>query len=387
METKKKQILLPKFIEEICSTLEENGYAAYAVGGCVRDILRGESPHDYDVATAASPEKVKRLFAETADTGLRHGTVTVICPEGAVEVTTFRQDGAYTDKRRPDSVTFVSDVQDDLARRDFTVNAMAFSPTRGLCDPFAGQMDLEKRILRTVGPPKCRFTEDALRILRLFRFSAQLSFSIDADTLSAAYSLAESLLYVSKERIFAEIKKFLERARKTHLASAAPVLSVILPAADLSAENTERIADCNAPAGKWALLCGEKTEETLRSLRAPRTLILSAAELASYKKGKHIVADVAALRHTAPTDFFSFIRDDAALRTWEEAKKSGVPMCPGALCISGKDIEKIGFCGREIGEVMQALFMYAIENPANNNEESLWEVATWMFRQKNSQKA
>lgn len=387
MEIKRKWIQLPAYIDTICRTLEEAGFPAYAVGGCVRDLLSGKVPHDYDVASAAPPQEVKRLFSRTADSGLSHGTVTVIMPEGTAEVTTFRRDGNYTDKRRPDSVSFVTDIAEDLSRRDFTVNAMAFSPSRGLCDPFGGRADMKREILRTVGPPEQRFSEDALRILRLFRFSAQLSFGIEEETAEAAYALAENLAFVSRERIFAETDKLLKHADIAQLRAAVPVLSAVMPEVCFSDENLQKTAACASRAGKWAGLCGERAEETLRKLHAPRALILSAAELASYKKGKHIVADVASLRHTAPEDFFAFLNEEEAQKAWEEAKKSGAPMHIGELCITGKEMEKIGFRGREIGKALQSLFVYVIENPANNNEERLREVATWMYRQKRSQKA
>ncbi len=378
---------LPKHIEAICERLEGAEFAAYAVGGCVRDLLLGKVPHDYDVTTAARPEAVKRLFPHTVDTGFSHGTVTIVLPEGNVEVTTFRQDGVYTDKRRPDSVTFLSEIDGDLSRRDFTVNAMAFSPTRGFCDPFSGREDLKRKILRTVGVPCVRFGEDALRILRLFRFAAKLRFSIEEETAAAAREMKDALSLVSRERIFSEVEKLLLYADVFALQNAASVLSAVLPQADLSPRSLQRAADCPAAAGKWAHLCGEKTEETLRNLRAPRALILSAGELASYRRGRYIVEDAAALRHTALKDFFAFLNDAEAEEEWHTAKKNGVPMEFGQLKITGKEIKEIGFCGREIGAVLQRLFVYAIENPANNKEEILREVATWIYKQESSQKA
>jgi len=386
MERKKRKLQLPGYIEEICEKLENAGFAAYTVGGCVRDLLRGEIPHDYDVTTAALPSLTKRLFPKTVDTGLTHGTVTVIMPEGIAEVTTFRRDGAYVDKRRPESVTFVSSVEDDLSRRDFTVNAIAYSPIRGLCDPFSGQEDLKAGILRTVGNPMKRFAEDALRILRLYRFAAQLHFSIDEETANAALRLSERLTHVSRERIYAETAKLIAYGDIVSLSAAASVLSQLVDA-DFSAENLKKVEKCASAAGKWAILCRDKTEEVLRSLRAPNVLLRSATELAAYKEGEHIAVDVAALRHTTPEDFFAFLDNPKALFAWEETKASGAPMDITSLAISGSQIEKIGFRGKEIGDVLQKLFMYAIQNPVNNNEESLKEVARWMYRQKESQKA
>ncbi|MBE7063763.1 MAG: hypothetical protein E7390_08285 [Ruminococcaceae bacterium] len=386
METKRSWMRIPKYIEFICSALEDAGFPSYAVGGCIRDLLLGKVPQDYDVASAAWPRDVKAIFPKTIDTGLSHGTVTVILPEGKAEVTTFRRDGEYTDRRRPDRVSFVTDIEEDLARRDFTVNAMAFSPSRGFYDPFDGRIDMEREVLRTVGKPEKRFTEDALRILRLFRFSAQLSFRIEEETAVAAYSLADSLTFLSRERIFSETDKLLHYADAAQLSAAVPVLSIVMPEVDFSEEIVQKTADCASRAGKWARLCGEKAGEILKRLHAPRALILSAAELASYKKGQHIVSDVASLRHTETETFFDFLNEEESRSAWEDAKKNGVPMQIGELCIDGSELERMGFRGREIGILLQNLFAYAIENPANNNKERLREVATWMYRQKYLQK-
>ncbi len=381
MERKTNVLALPKHIKVICNVLEEAGFAAYAVGGCVRDMLRGEAPHDYDVATAARPEEMKALFPHTVDTGLMHGTVTVVLPEGNVEVTTFRQDGAYADSRHPDAVTFVSQIEADLARRDFTVNAMAYSEKRGFCDPFGGRGDLNNKILRTVGEPQKRFGEDALRILRLYRFSAQLSFAMEAETEEAARLLAPTLSHVSRERIFAELDKLLGYASAKDLKHAETVFRAVMPIGPLTAENCDKIEKCTAIAGKWAHLCGKSADEILRGLRAPRALILSAGELANYKKGKHIVSDVAHLRHSAPDVFFAYLQNEAAEEAWQSARATGVPMRIDELSVSGEDMKTIGFDGREIGEVLERLFMYAIENPANTKKEILMEVATWIYKQ------
>ncbi len=386
-EMKKMQLPLPNYVKEVCHALEKAGFSAYAVGGCVRDLLLGKSPHDYDVTTAARPEDIKRTFSHTVDTGISHGTVTVVLPEGTIEVTTFRADGTYSDNRRPDSVSFLADIDGDLARRDFTVNAMAYSPVRGFCDPFSGREDLQKKILRAVGVPLVRFEEDALRILRLFRFAAQLSFSIEEETAHAAERLVHTLSHVSRERIFAELHKLLQHAAAPDLQMAKPVLSYLLPQADLTERNLEKTATCTAMAGKWAQLCGEKAADTLRALCAGRNLILSAEELATYKTGGNIVADVATLRHTARADFFAFLQDEIKEREWNDAIEMGAPESIAQLAITGADLQNIGFCGREIGAALQKLFVYAIENPVNNKKEILREVATWIYRQKNSPRA
>ena len=372
---------LPKHIEYICQRLEENGFASYAVGGAVRDLLMGRTPGDYDVTTAALPEDVKRIFPRTADTGLAHGTVTVILSEGICEVTTFRADGPYKDGRHPEGVTFVPHIEGDLQRRDFTVNAMAFSPTRGFCDPFSGRADLERKILRTVGEAEARFSEDALRILRLYRFSAQLSFSIEEKTDAAARKLAPALKKVSRERIFAELSKMLFYADGKNLENTEEILKQIIPFSPKGREVYDKAAKCRHEAGKWARLLGENGAAILASLRAPRALVLSVGELAAYKSGKHIVADVAGLRHTSAEVFFDYLDDKEAFAAFAAAKNMGVPTHMGAMPVSGNDLISIGFTGREIGKALEALFMYAIENPGNNSKEKLMEVANWIYKQ------
>ena len=190
---------LPAPVSALIARLEQAGFATYLVGGCLRDGLLGKQATDWDLATAALPQQVQALFdhARVIETGLQHGTVTVILDGVQMEVTTFRKDGDYADHRRPEQVTFTASIEEDLARRDFTVNAMAYSPTRGLIDPFGGQADLEKKILRAVGDPIRRFEEDALRILRLVRFCAVLGFEAEAATAAAALTQAHLLEHIA----------------------------------------------------------------------------------------------------------------------------------------------------------------------------------------------
>ena len=198
---------LPETIAYILSRLRGAGFAAYAVGGCVRDTLAGREPHDWDVCTAARPEQVHAVFAgeDVRDTGLKHGTVTLVVAHMPCEITTFRVDGNYSDSRRPDSVSFTDDVTLDLARRDFTVNAMAYSPADGLIDPFGGREDLRNGVIRCVGKPRDRFAEDALRILRALRFASRFGYSVEANTAAAVRELAPTLDKIAPERIKAEL--------------------------------------------------------------------------------------------------------------------------------------------------------------------------------------
>ena len=204
-------IVLEPGAAALLDELHRAGFGAYAVGGCVRDSLLGLAPHDWDLCTAARPGQVMELFGEDRciPTGLQHGTVTVKRDGKLYEITTFRTDGSYTDSRHPDGVTFVPEVETDLARRDFTVNAMAYHPVRGFVDPFGGQADMKAKCLRCVGEPRLRFTEDALRILRALRFAAVLGFTLEEETAKAAFELKERLHLVSAERIYVELKKLL----------------------------------------------------------------------------------------------------------------------------------------------------------------------------------
>lgn len=200
---------IPEFIKSLINRFESSGFEAYAVGGCIRDRLLGMHQHDWDMCTSAAPDEVYKVLDgfEIIPTGIRHGTVTVITPDGSVEVTTFRGDGEYTDSRHPESVRFINSLTEDLKRRDFTINAMAYSDRSGLVDIFGGKADLKAGILRCVGEPEKRFTEDALRIIRALRFSAVYKLSIEASTASAIHICKNGLKNISAERIYAELKK------------------------------------------------------------------------------------------------------------------------------------------------------------------------------------
>ncbi len=203
------KIQLPDSVQFIIETIEQAGFEAYAVGGCVRDSILGREPDDWDITTSAKPEEIKQLFRHTVDTGIQHGTVTVLIKKECYEVTTYRIDGEYEDSRHPKEVNFTSLLSEDLRRRDFTINAMAYNESKGLVDLFHGQEDLQNGIIRCVGEPKERFTEDALRIMRAVRFSAQLGYEIEEQTGAAIKELSESLRHISIERIQVELVKLL----------------------------------------------------------------------------------------------------------------------------------------------------------------------------------
>ncbi len=210
-------VKLSKACENIIDTLLKAGFSAYAVGGAVRDAILGRPCHDFDITTSATPDEVKSLFPKTVDTGIKHGTVTVLQDGDAVEVTTFRADGKYLDNRKPESVTLVKNVSDDLARRDFTINALCFNRYEGIIDLFSGQKDLKEKIIRAIGNPEERFSEDALRILRAVRFSAQLGFQIEENTKNAIIKCAHLVKNLSVERISSEVDKILMSDSPEHL--------------------------------------------------------------------------------------------------------------------------------------------------------------------------
>ena len=280
----------------LLDALHAAGYAAYAVGGCVRDGLLGLCPHDWDLCTSALPQQVMNLFGEERciPTGLQHGTVTVKQGGGLYEITTFRTEGTYSDGRHPDEVHFVPDVREDLARRDFTINAMAYNEKEGLIDPFGGQNDLQQGIVRAVGVPYQRFTEDALRILRLYRFAARYGFAIDPATGQAAEALCTHLDCVSAERIEEELSKL--------LAAPAPaayldekILTVILPElAPEALDAAKPVVDAcpagseNLPVRLAALLLSlgeDGTRKVLRRLRCSNALIEETAVLVKESGG------------------------------------------------------------------------------------------------------
>ena len=235
------KIAIPNDVQYIISTLEQHNYEAYVVGGCVRDSLLGKHPDDWDITTSANPQQVKELFTHTIDTGLQHGTVTVRINHTNYEVTTFRVEEDYIDSRHPSKVYFTKQIADDLNRRDFTINAMAYNPKSGLVDLYNGQQDLQNHIIRCVGNPHERFTEDALRILRALRFSAQLNFDIDTNTLQAIRDCAPLLLNISAERIHTEFTKLLisNHPEKIEDAYTSGVTKIILPEFDLMMSTTQ----------------------------------------------------------------------------------------------------------------------------------------------------
>ena len=288
----------------LLDALHAAGYAAYAVGGCVRDSLLGRTAHDWDLCTSALPQQVMELFGaeQCIPTGLQHGTVTIKYGGQLYETTTFRTEGSYTDGRHPDAVQFVPDVREDLARRDFTINAMAYNEAEGLVDPFGGQKDLQNGLLRAVGEPQQRFTEDALRILRLYRFAARFGFALDAATARAARQLAPHLDCISAERIQEELAKLLTAPQPGAYLEPA-VLAVVLPELTPAAlEAAKPVVDA-CPAGeenlpvRWAALLGAlgeaDTHRVLKRLRCSNACIEETAVLVRETAGEGVCEEKA----------------------------------------------------------------------------------------------
>ena len=235
------QIKLPDKVSKIIDRLTAAGYEAYAVGGCVRDSVLGREPKDWDITTSAKPMEVKQLFSRTIDTGIKHGTVTVMLDKQGFEVTTYRIDGDYEDGRHPKEVTFTACLEEDLKRRDFTINAMAYNEQTGLVDIFGGMQDIQRNVVRCVGDAKERFTEDALRMMRAVRFSAQLGYQIEEGTKKAIRSMAPNLKLISAERIQAELVKLVISPHPDYLRTAyeTGITAQILPEFDLCMETAQ----------------------------------------------------------------------------------------------------------------------------------------------------
>lgn len=264
------KINLPKKVNQIIHTLQSNGYEAYAVGGCVRDSILNRVPDDWDITTSATPLETKALFPKTFDTGIEHGTITVLIDREAFEVTTYRVDGKYEDSRHPSEVTFTRSLKEDLLRRDFTMNAMAYNEEEGLVDIFGGMQDLENKLIRCVGNARARFGEDALRILRAVRFAAQLGFDIDQETQAAIMELSPTLENISAERIQVELIKMLTSSNPGMLKKAYElgITKVILPEFDAMMKTEQE-----NPHHKYSV--GEHTVKSIEAVRADKVLRLS----------------------------------------------------------------------------------------------------------------
>ena len=431
---------LPSAVTLALSRLESFGYEAYVVGGAVRDAMLGRALHDYDITTSASPEEIKSVFADfhTILTGEKHGTVTVVIDSMPLEITTYRIDGDYTDGRRPDSVEFTKNIREDLARRDFTVNAMAFSPKRGLCDPFGGADDLNIGVIRAVGDPVRRFTEDSLRILRGFRFAARLGFEIEEKTLAAAKSERKRLSAVSAERIGSEVLGLLSAekpSRSLLLMHSAHVLAEIMPGAYFETLSAKNFAPADfmpdAFPEELYLKRERKEQKKLGFISARAHLAAMRLGMLLRDSGKEVALDIpkrlklggelSAIVTAVASSPLPKRADSATVRTYASgitgkiepkfaylillsagargerllsgegaalaaknlygSAERGEPMSVSELALCGRDLLDCGVPpGARVGEVLNELLAAVLANPDFNTRENLLSLVCDMMR-------
>lgn len=367
----------PKYVLHILNNLETAGYEAFMAGGCVRDALMGRVPNDYDIATDAPPEAVMSLFSRTVPTGVRHGTVTVLYGGGSCEVTTYRLEGRYTDHRRPDSVRFTSRLEDDLSRRDFTINAMAMDVSGRITDPFGGRRDIGQRLIRCVGEAEKRFSEDALRMFRALRFAAKLGFEIEAATLEAIYGCSPLAENLSAERVSAELRGI--------LASPGPdrIWGVVQPGL---LNRFLRSGSCNphplAPLPLYARLARWCADLESGGLIMSTDSFLSALRFSTHERKKNAAA--AEILRSGSRDYKRLLRDfgpEAVLAAYPKSRRlrqilrSGECCSRGALAISGKDLLALGYSGSNIRDKLDELVEHVIDCPEDNKREILCKLA------------
>lgn len=404
------EIKLPLEVREIINTIEEHSCQAYVVGGCVRDSILGRIPGDWDITTSARPEQVKTFFAKTVDTGIKHGTVTVMVGKNGYEVTTYRIDGEYKDGRHPESVEFSVKLVDDLKRRDFTINAMAYNDSVGLVDEFDGIGDLERKLVKCVGNPVERFSEDALRMMRAIRFSAQLGFEIDKETFLAIRTLSDTIKQVSMERIQVELVKTLlsDNPDYVRMYKETGLFKDILPVIDevLSGKYATNALVMlkktgNTPVLKYAALLNsvepESVKHTLKSLKLDNYTIDKATKLVANSKvvvEENEPAVREAIHKYGREDFLMMLEHELAIiDTKEEITGITMPARRKHLsvikfmyrdiiergdCISikdlditGNDLMEYGLRGPDIGKTLEALLHVVIENPKLNEKSTL----------------
>ena len=388
---------LPAYVTRITETLESAGHRGYLVGGSLRDLLLGKTPHDFDLTTDATPDEMVEIFSDfrVIPTGLKHGTLTVLSDGQPIEITTHRVDGEYIDSRRPESVCFTRRLADDLSRRDFTVNAMAWSKATGLVDLFGGQKDLRRGVIRAVGDPTARFTEDALRILRAFRFAAQLDFEIEKNTLLAARDTKEGLAHISAERIFAEITRLLlspaaarglsallaANCEKQVFFDTVPCPSAINALAALPADAALRLA----------LLLREYSADAAEALcrrwRAPNAFTDEVTGI--LKAVREDLPDTPYAARRFVSTFWQSWQGALALRramgedteqTYQLCKKvanNGTAISIRGLAINGKELQDaVGVCPAQTGALLSRLQQLCWQEPSRNKKATLLALAT-----------
>ena len=399
------KINIPQKAAQILKTLNAAGYEAYVVGGCVRDSILGREPGDWDITTSALPEQVKELFRRTVDTGIQHGTVTVMMDKEGFEVTTYRVDGEYHDGRHPDAVTFTRSLEEDLKRRDFTINAMAYHPEHGLVDLFGGMEDIGKRIIRCVGNPVERFTEDALRMLRAVRFSAQLGFTVEENTKAALARMSGNLEHVSAERIQTELVKLLVSDHPDYLRTAweTGLTREFLPEFDACMETEQNTPHHCYTVGEHFKTHGPAGEKLagkiLRRLKFDNATIRNTCRLIRYHDLRPAPAaeDVRRSVNLIGEDLFplylkvqkadllaqsTYKREDKLARlsgvteTYQGILKRGECTSLKILAVTGKDLINAGHpAGPELGDLLERLLDWVLKDPSLNTKEKLLEIA------------
>ena len=392
-------ITLPTKVKQIISRLEKADYEAYAVGGCVRDSILKRSPEDWDITTSAKPEVVKRLFSATIDTGLQHGTVTVVIEKEGFEVTTFRLDGDYTDGRHPDRVAFTSSLTEDLRRRDFTINAMAYSEKTGLIDEFDGERDLEDGVIRAVGEACERFSEDALRMLRAIRFAGQLNFKIEEKTFDAIKELSSNISKVSVERIAKELEKLLLSGNPEYIALVyeTGIFSVIAPEVAKLFENgeisasTKALSEASFPEKKELYqirlaiflegLGADKAAKLLKRLKLDNDTINTVKKLLelSLREVENNETDMRRTVKEAGHKMMPLLLEMRRAKGLKDNKDLYQTVIDNGYCtsiselnINGKDLMDAGIPkGALIGSTLERLLELVIEKPELNTRESL----------------
>lgn len=383
-------IQLPKYVQKILNTLENAGFVSYVVGGCVRDSLLKRTVADWDITTSATADKIESLFQKTFALGKKFGTITVVMGKNQSEVTTFRSDGEYKNNRHPEGVTFSLSVDEDLKRRDFTVNAMAYSPKWGFIDHFNGLEDLENKQLRAVGNPTERFTEDALRILRAYRFSAKLGFTIEENTLMAIKDCANLVQNISNERIKAELDQILESKNANMIFSLLETnaLSHIFP---VKADNLPDLEKQNPHFRLKMLLFflfdGEKTgiKKALLALRCENSV---KKDFNNFLMGMDapLPQDEIEMRKLAAIIGFDSIKavlfSKKALQKIHIGKQLALlnnvkddPITFKHLAVNGDDLKELGIGGKKIGGTLKFLLYKVLEDPSLNEKDVLAAIA------------
>lgn len=377
-------VILPEFVKEIITRIENAGFFAFAVGGCVRDTVMERTPDDYDISTSALPEEIAEIFPDIVPVGREFGTVGVKINKRIVEVTTFRKDGKYLGHRRPQDVRFSNDLIEDLARRDFTINAIAYNERSGIIDPFGGLSDINAHLVRAVGNPEERFEEDALRMLRAFRFAAKLGFEIEKGTLEAIYEKSHLTEYISAERIRDELIKTLN-SDNPHYALSIVRAGLLDPyllqkGTGIKANWIKKVPSGLASLCAFVKLLKENERisddkaflTSLRLDRASINLIVRACEIEFNVEDKIEIKKIMSRYGERAAKISAAVTGKPKIYDMiDEIAQSGEPYRLNQLSVNGDDLRQLGISGKELGQVLDFMLDEVIKNPENNNKKYL----------------